>query len=65
MTLSRVWIVDPLDGTKGFIEGNGDFAVQIGLALAGAPVLGVVYQPVPDVLHYAARGAGAWVEGRR
>ena len=61
LTLSRVWVVDPLDGTKGFIEGNGDFAVQIGLALAGESVLGVVYQPVPDVLHYAARGAGAWV----
>ncbi|MCA1566597.1 MAG: 3'(2'),5'-bisphosphate nucleotidase CysQ [Acidobacteria bacterium] len=61
LSLSRVWIVDPLDGTKGFIEGNGDFAVQIGLVADGAPVLGVVYQPVPGVLHYAARGAGAWV----
>lgn len=58
---SRVWIIDPLDGTKGFIEGNGDFAVQIGLALEGESVVGVVYQPVPDILHYAARGAGAWV----
>ena len=62
LNLARVWIVDPLDGTKGFIAGNGDFAVQIGLAEEGESVLGVVYQPVPDVLHYAARGAGAWVE---
>ena len=61
LSISRVWMVDPLDGTKGFIEGNGDFAVQIGMVEDGAPVLGVVYQPVPDVLHYAARGAGAWV----
>ncbi len=61
LSISRVWIIDPLDGTKGFIEGNGDFAVQIGLVAEGAPVLGVVYQPVPGVLHYAARGAGAWV----
>jgi 3'(2'), 5'-bisphosphate nucleotidase len=61
LSISRVWMVDPLDGTKGFIEGNGDFAVQIGLVEAGAPVVGVVYQPVPGVLHYAARGAGAWV----
>ena len=60
LPLPRVWIIDPLDGTKGFIEGNGDFAVQIGLVADGAPVLGVVYQPVPGVLHYAARGAGAW-----
>jgi 3'(2'), 5'-bisphosphate nucleotidase len=58
---ARVWMVDPLDGTKGFIAGNGDFAVQIGLAENGESVLGVVYQPVPDLLHYAARGAGAWV----
>jgi 3'(2'), 5'-bisphosphate nucleotidase len=35
--------------------------VQIGLAENGESVLGVVYQPVPDLLHYAARGAGAWV----
>jgi 3'(2'), 5'-bisphosphate nucleotidase len=61
LSLARVWMVDPLDGTKGFIEGNGDFAVQIGLVEDGAPVVGVVYQPAPDVLHYAARGAGAWV----
>ncbi|HVF51169.1 MAG TPA: 3'(2'),5'-bisphosphate nucleotidase CysQ [Pyrinomonadaceae bacterium] len=61
LTLERVWMVDPLDGTKGFIAGSGDFAVQIGLALAGESVLGVLYQPVPDLLHYAARGAGAWV----
>jgi 3'(2'), 5'-bisphosphate nucleotidase len=58
---NRVWMIDPIDGTKGFIEGNGDFAVQIGLALDGEPVLGVVYQPVADVMHWAARGAGAWV----
>jgi 3'(2'), 5'-bisphosphate nucleotidase len=61
LNLARVWIIDPLDGTKGFINGNGDFAVQIGLAFEGESVLGVVYQPVPGVLHYAARGAGAWV----
>jgi 3'(2'), 5'-bisphosphate nucleotidase len=60
----RVWMIDPIDGTKGFIEGNGDFAVQIGLAVAGSPVVGVVYQPVPDVLHWAAKGAGAWVVRR-
>jgi 3'(2'), 5'-bisphosphate nucleotidase len=61
LSISRVWMIDPLDGTKGFIDGNGDFAVQIGLVEDGTPVLGVVYQPAPDVLHYAARGAGAWV----
>ncbi|MFL6230131.1 MAG: 3'(2'),5'-bisphosphate nucleotidase CysQ [Pyrinomonadaceae bacterium] len=59
---SRVWMIDPIDGTNGFIEGNGDFAVQIGLTVEGYPALGVVYQPAPDLLHWAAQGAGAWVE---
>src|SRR5258708_7113978 len=59
---SRVWMIDPLDGTTGFIEGNGDFAVQIGLAENGVCVLGVVYQPLTGVLYRAIRGGGAWVE---
>ncbi|HEY0547783.1 MAG TPA: 3'(2'),5'-bisphosphate nucleotidase CysQ [Pyrinomonadaceae bacterium] len=58
----RVWMIDPLDGTNGFIARDGDFAVQIGLAVEGASVVGVVYQPLPDVLYWAARGRGAWVE---
>ncbi|HKG47652.1 MAG TPA: 3'(2'),5'-bisphosphate nucleotidase CysQ [Pyrinomonadaceae bacterium] len=59
---SRVWMVDPLDGTNGFIDGNGDFAVQIGLAENGQCVLGVVYQPLPGVLYRAVRGGGTWIE---
>jgi 3'(2'), 5'-bisphosphate nucleotidase len=59
---SRVWMIDPLDGTTGFIEGNGDFAVQIGLVEIGECVLGVVYQPLTGVLYRAVRGGGAWVE---
>ena len=59
---SRVWMIDPLDGTTGFIEGNGDFAVQIGLAKNGEAVLGVVYQPLTGVLYRAVRGQGCWIE---
>jgi 3'(2'), 5'-bisphosphate nucleotidase len=59
---SRVWMIDPLDGTNGFIDGNGDFAVQIGLAQDGEAVLGVVYQPLSDVMYRAVRGQGAWIE---
>lgn len=58
----RVWMIDPLDGTTGFIDRNGDFAVQIGLAIEGASVLGVVYQPLTDVLYWAVNGQGAWIE---
>lgn len=59
---ARVWMIDPLDGTTGFIEGNGDFAVQIGLTEKGESVLGVVYQPLTGVLYRAVRGGGAWIE---
>ena len=59
---SRVWMIDPLDGTTGFIDGNGDFAVQIGLAENGECVLGVVYQPLTGVLYRAVRGGGTWIE---
>src|SRR5262249_6548820 len=58
----RVWMIDPMDGTKNFIRRDGDFAVQIGLAIDGQSVVGVVYQPVRDVLYRATRGAGSWIE---
>jgi 3'(2'), 5'-bisphosphate nucleotidase len=58
----RVWLIDPMDGTKNFIQRDGDFAVQIGLAAGGEVVCGVVYQPVRDVLYRPVRGDGAWME---
>jgi 3'(2'), 5'-bisphosphate nucleotidase len=57
----RVWVIDPLDGTKGFINRDGDFAVQIGLAEKGEPILGVVYLPHEDILYRAVKGRGAWM----
>ncbi|MDK1023026.1 MAG: 3'(2'),5'-bisphosphate nucleotidase CysQ [Gammaproteobacteria bacterium] len=45
------WLVDPLDGTKEFIDRNGEFTVNIALINSGVPVLGVVYVPVKDVLY--------------
>lgn len=68
LTTDRVWIVDPLDGTKEFLAQNGEFAIMIGLAVAGRAVLGVVYRPDGDRLYAAAEGHGSWVEdagGRR
>ena len=56
----RCWIVDPLDGTKEFIKRNGEFTVNIALCEKGKPVLGVIYTPVQDVLHFAAEGIGAF-----
>ncbi len=62
LSKQRVWMIDPLDGTNGFITHDGDFAVQIGLAVDGLPALGVIYQPVPDVLYWAINNQGAWIE---
>jgi 3'(2'), 5'-bisphosphate nucleotidase len=63
----RVWIVDPLDGTKDFVSETGDFVVQIALAVRGDPCLGAIYRPVDNLLYYAVRGRGAYEErdGRR
>lgn len=57
----RVWIIDPIDGTFGFIRKDGDFAVQIGLAENGEAVVGVVYLPAHQILYYASKGSGAFL----
>lgn len=62
MASDRVWIVDPIDGTAGFIKKDDDFAVQIGLAEAGKPVVGVVYLPARDILYFASDEQGSFVE---
>jgi 3'(2'), 5'-bisphosphate nucleotidase len=59
---SRCWLVDPLDGTKEFIKKNGEFTVNIALIEEGAPVLGVVFQPVTGTLYAAQAGKGSWRE---
>jgi 3'(2'), 5'-bisphosphate nucleotidase len=57
---SRYWLVDPLDGTKEFINRNGEFTVNVALIEGGTPVLGVVYVPVLDTLYSGIAGVGAW-----
>jgi 3'(2'), 5'-bisphosphate nucleotidase len=56
----RMWIVDPLDGTKEFIKRNGEFTVNIALAEGGVPTMGVIYVPVTDTLYFADRELGAF-----
>lgn len=58
---SRVWIVDPLDGTKEFIARNGEFSIMIGLVVEGRAVLGVVQQPATSLLYAGAAGHGAYL----
>ncbi|BDM62825.1 3'(2'),5'-bisphosphate nucleotidase CysQ [Shewanella sp. NFH-SH190041] len=54
------WLIDPLDGTKEFIQRNDEFTVNIALIHQGKAVLGVVYCPPLDRLYYAAAGLGAF-----
>lgn len=57
---NRLWIVDPIDGTKEFIKRNGEFTVNIALVEDGVPALGVIYVPVSRTLYLGEVGEGAW-----
>lgn len=62
LTKKRVWIIDPLDGTRDFVARTGDFCVHIGLSVDSEAVVGVVYQPTVDSLAFAVKGGGAFEE---
>ena len=59
-----VWIIDPLDGTRDFIEKTGEYAIHIALVKHGRPVLAVVAYPEAEKLYYATLGGGTFVETR-
>jgi myo-inositol-1(or 4)-monophosphatase len=59
----RVWIVDPIDGTRAFADGIPEFSISVALAVAGRPALGAVYNPASGELFEAVRGRGAWLDG--
>lgn len=61
----RVWIVDPLDGTKEFINRVPEFSVAIALADRGEAVVGVTYNPIRREMYWAARGMGCHAGRRR
>ena len=56
----RCWYVDPIDGTRSFVEHTDQFAVHIGLAVDERAVLGVVYKPVAKEMYFAVKGQGAF-----
>ncbi len=64
VTAQRVWVVDPIDGTRAFIRGRTDFSVSVALVEKGAPVLGVVSSPANNAFYAAARGAGSTLNGQ-
>ncbi|HUP42636.1 MAG TPA: inositol monophosphatase family protein [Thermoanaerobaculia bacterium] len=58
---ARFWVVDPIDGTRGFARKNGEFSVMIALVEDGRPVVGAVHEPAADRLTWAVAGAGCRV----
>ncbi|MGB7442727.1 MAG: inositol monophosphatase family protein [Coleofasciculaceae cyanobacterium] len=59
-----VWVIDPLDGTRDFIERTGEYAVHLALVRQGRPILAVVVWPEREKLYYATKGGGTFVENR-
>ena len=55
----RVWIVDPIDGTRGYLAGREDWCISVALVEDAAPLLGAVFAPASDEFFFAARGQGA------
>ena len=60
----RLWVVDPIDGTRDFQAGGIDWAIGAALAVEGRPVLSVLYRPADDVLFHAVENAGAYRNGK-
>lgn len=60
----RVWIIDPIDGTRAFMAGEADWAVSAALCEEGRPIAGALFAPVTNELFLAARGRGTTVNGK-
>lgn len=61
LRLARVWVVDPIDGTREFIEGVPQFAVSIAFVVEGVPQVSIVFNPAKDRFYKAAAGQGAFL----
>ncbi|MFO0864854.1 MAG: inositol monophosphatase family protein [Gemmataceae bacterium] len=59
-TGDRLWVVDPIDGTRGFAQKNGEFSVMVAFVDHGEVAVGIVAQPAAKRLTYAIRGGGCW-----
>jgi len=60
----RLWIVDPIDGTKSFLEGGEHWGISVALVQDGKPILAAFYAPVLDAFYFAERGHGVTKNGR-
>jgi myo-inositol-1(or 4)-monophosphatase len=60
---ARLWVVDPIDGTRAYVHGRTDWSVAVALVEHGRPIAGAVYAPMEDGLYLATAGAGATLDG--
>jgi myo-inositol-1(or 4)-monophosphatase len=58
------WVVDPIDGTRAFIEGKPEFTICVALVRDGAPVIAAIYNPASEELFEASAGGGAFLNGK-
>ncbi len=65
LTKKHVWVVDPIDGTKSYIDGTGYYAVSIGLVCDGTPVLGMIYNPAKGEMFAGYKGSGVLLNGKK
>lgn len=65
LSAHRLWIADPIDGTRAYIAGLPDWTIAVALVEAGRPLLGCVYAPVTNELFFAEAGKGATCNGAR
>lgn len=59
-TWEQAWLLDPLDGTREFIAGNDEFAINLALVRGNRPVFGIISIPAKNLVYYGAAGEGSW-----
>ncbi len=65
LDMRRLWIADPIDGTRAYIAGFPDWTIAVALVEDGRPLLGCVYAPVTDEMFFAQAGKGATCNGAK
>ncbi|MBL1420983.1 MAG: 3'(2'),5'-bisphosphate nucleotidase CysQ [Alphaproteobacteria bacterium] len=56
-----IWVVDPIDGTKAFIKGLAEWVVSVAIVKDNRPILGLIYDPIAQILYFAQHGHGAYI----
>lgn len=65
LTHDRVWIVDPIDGTREFAQGIPEYAISVALIENKIPIVASVFNPATDELFYAVKNQGAWLGNKK